>query len=141
MPGEKRGNSGADHRARGSDSRAQSATRDARSKLALMTAAHGCADRESTSKSDNGADGGAFAACPSTPAVAIYLEHVLSSRGYGPGRDLLRRPVLECTIHRTSFQRQPNVIAQVQLRKGLPVVPILRLSRRPQHADEHEREK
>ena len=106
-----------------------------------MTAAHGCADREPTSKSDNGADCGAFAARQSTPAVAIYLEHVFSSRGYCPGRDLPRRPVLECAIHRASFQRQTNVFARVQLCEGLLVVPILRLSRRPQHADEHEREK
>ena len=73
--------------------------------------------------------------------VALDLEHILFSRGHGPGRDLFRRPGLEYARYRSSFQGEANFVAGLQLRKRLPVVPILRFNRYPDRTQERENEK
>ena len=78
---------------------------------------------------------------PSRPGGSdLSPKHVFFSRGHRPGGNLLRCPVLERTIHVAGFQGQTNVIAGMQLGQGLPVVPILCLSRRPERADQREGE-
>jgi hypothetical protein len=126
MPGKKRSNAGANYGA--TNHRAYGATREARPKLVVSTSAYACADGESAAKSNQRTDGSSFAASPATPAVAFYLEHVLLSGGHRPGRHLQRRPALERAVDLAGFQGEANVIAWTQLRKRLPVVPILRLS-------------
>ena len=141
VPGEQRPNRGADRRAHESEPRTEDAARDVRAKkFALVTAAHCGADGESSSKSDKRSDGGTLAPSPAARTEPLYLEHVLSSCGHRPCRHLLRRPVLECTFRRSGFQGQSNAIACPQLSKGLPVVPILPLSGRPERTYDYNRQ-
>jgi hypothetical protein len=50
----------------------------------------------------------------------------------------LRRPTLKLAVHRPRLQGHANAIAALQPREGLPVVPILPLSRSDKSTEEHE---
>ena len=118
VTGKQRPNPGAEHCAHESKSCAQATAREARAKLALVTATRSRTDNESSSKSDKRAHTGGLAPSPSAVTVPLYLEHVLFSCGHRPDRHVLRRPVLECTGRRSRFQGQANSVPWLQLSKG-----------------------
>lgn len=140
MVRKQRPNAGADYRAHGSERPAQFAAREAGAELARVTTARGGADRETSPKPDERANGGRLAPSPGTRAVALYLEHVLSFCGHRPGGHLLRSPTLEYAFDWFGFQGQANPVAGVQLCEGLPVVPVLSVSCAREQTDGRQRQ-
>jgi len=94
------------------------------------------AARESRCKSNHRAERGVLGPRPAV-LIPLNLEHVVSFCRYRPDRYVLWRPPPERTAHRPRFQGQADAIAAVQPREGLPVVPVLPMSRCHERGKEH----